>query len=266
MTQRPYARTITAFNTATESDNKIHDDATASRFGFTGGLVPGVDVFAYMQHGPVRRWGEDWLKQGAMRARFVKPVYDGEQAELIAGLESPTRLKLELFSRGEVCGIGHADEKAASGDVDIPPAAQQPDQAKRPKASMDSLVVGQVLGYPPEPYTRDLGLEHIDAVREDASLYDGGRICNPAYMLRRANYILATNVKLGPWIHSESDIRLHALLRDGQMLDTRARVAGNVDHKGHLIVSLDFAVLGDGKLAMSGRHWAIYEPRQVRAA
>lgn len=40
---------LVAFNTATDNDNKIHDDATARRFGFSGGLVPGVEVFAYMR-------------------------------------------------------------------------------------------------------------------------------------------------------------------------------------------------------------------------
>ncbi len=35
----------------------MHDDAVARRFGFSGGLVPGVDVFAYMIHVPVSRNG-----------------------------------------------------------------------------------------------------------------------------------------------------------------------------------------------------------------
>src|SRR3954453_96570 len=39
---------VTAFNTDTASSNRIHDDATARRFGFRGGLVPGVDVYAYL--------------------------------------------------------------------------------------------------------------------------------------------------------------------------------------------------------------------------
>jgi acyl dehydratase len=73
-------RTLTAFNTATASENKIHDDAVASRFGFTGGLVPGVDVFAYLAHMPMAAWGKDWLGGGFMQARFVKPVYDGDTA------------------------------------------------------------------------------------------------------------------------------------------------------------------------------------------
>jgi len=55
---------VTAFNTAKLSENKMHDDTVARRFGFSGGLVPGVDVMAYMMHLPVRRWGRDLLERG----------------------------------------------------------------------------------------------------------------------------------------------------------------------------------------------------------
>jgi hypothetical protein len=105
-------------------------------------------------------------------------------------------------------------------------------------------------------------------VREETALYDDGRICNPAWLLRRVNYILDTNVRLGPWIHVESDVRLHGLLHDGEAADVRAVVADNFERKGHRIVALDFAILelAEGRLVMSGRHVAIYEPRQVRAA
>ena len=229
-----YTRTVDAFNTATESENRIHDDATASKFGFTGGLVPGVDVFAYMAHGPAKLWGHDWLRGGSMRARFLKPVYDGQPADLLA-------------------------EETRTGEM-----ALRPDPTKRQPAAPETLWVGKVLGYFAEDYTRDLGREHLADVREDASLYEDGRIASPAYLLRRANYILADNVLLGPWIHSESDIRLHGLLRDGQQLETRARVQDNFERKGHLIVALDFACLADGAPVMTGRHWAIYAPRQVR--
>ena len=71
-------RELVAFNTATESDNKIHDDEVARRFGFSGGLVPGVDVYAYLCWGPVATWGRDWLERGTMEARFRLPTYDGE--------------------------------------------------------------------------------------------------------------------------------------------------------------------------------------------
>ena len=42
------AHTLTAHNDAAASANKIHDDAVAQQYGFRGGLVPGVSVYAYM--------------------------------------------------------------------------------------------------------------------------------------------------------------------------------------------------------------------------
>ena len=75
---------VVAFNTAHDSENKIHDDATARRFGFGGGLVPGVDVYGYMTHLPVVRWGRAWLERGTAECRFFKPVYDGDTATVTA--------------------------------------------------------------------------------------------------------------------------------------------------------------------------------------
>jgi len=77
----------------------MHDDTVAKRFGFSGGLVPGVDVMAYMMHLPVAKWGRAFLERGLIEARFVKPVYDGEIAE-IKGEDSDGVLAIEVESRG----------------------------------------------------------------------------------------------------------------------------------------------------------------------
>jgi hypothetical protein len=259
----PTTRTISAFNTATASENKIHDDAVASRFGFTGGLVPGVDVFAYLAHMPMARWGKDWLAGGAMQARFVKPVYDGDAATVSADFDNDV-LIMSVRARGDACATGSARPKGAAPADDLLPAAEMPDFERRPRASMESLPVGLTLGTLRETYTREEGLAHIEAVRDDPALYDDGRIANAAWLLRRANYVLADNVKLGPWIHVESAIDLHGLLADGEPLEVRAKVADNVDTKGHLMVVLDVQMLSEKRRIMSCRHWAIYEPRQVR--
>lgn len=258
-----HTRTLIAFNTATESENKIHDDAVASRFGFTGGLVPGVDVFAYLAHAPMAAWGRDWLSGGQMQARFYKPVYDGDATTVTSEL-SGTEMTTAASARGEACATGTANLKGASAPVILLGVAALPAAEDRPPASQASLKVGQTLGTLREIYTRAAGLEHIAAVRDDAALYDDGRIANAAWLLRRANYVLADNVKLGPWIHVESDINLHGLLRDGEELEVRAVVTDNVETKGHLMVILDIQMLSAGRHIMSCRHLAIYEPRQVR--
>ena len=59
---------VEAYNTAKQSENKMHDDTVARRFGFSGGLVPGVDVLAYMMHMPIVRWRRDFLERGLIDA------------------------------------------------------------------------------------------------------------------------------------------------------------------------------------------------------
>ena len=62
---------VNAKNTSLLSDNKIHDDAVAKTYGFRGGLVPGVDVFAYLTHPPAERWGRAWLEHGTIPHRHT---------------------------------------------------------------------------------------------------------------------------------------------------------------------------------------------------
>src|SRR5437879_11464434 len=113
MTSRLEAYRVQANNTAKLSENKMHDDAVARRFGFRGGLVPGVDVMAYMMHLPVAKWGRDFLERGLIEARFTKPVYDGELTN-VTGEESNGALAIQVESRGELC---------ATGSASLPPAA-----------------------------------------------------------------------------------------------------------------------------------------------
>src|ERR1700677_281847 len=98
---------VSAYNTAKSSENKIHDDATAKRFGFKGGLVGGVHVYAYMSPMPVQRWGRAWLERGTAEARFGKPVYEGDIAEITA-VEDATGMSLQVDSGGQLCATGHA--------------------------------------------------------------------------------------------------------------------------------------------------------------
>src|SRR6201994_3191007 len=104
---------VEAYNTAKQSENKMHDDTVARRFGFSGGLVPGVDVMAYMMHQPVAKWGRAFLERGLIEARFVRPVYDGEIADVTA-TESDGVLSIEVESRGQLCATGSAPLPAAA--------------------------------------------------------------------------------------------------------------------------------------------------------
>jgi hypothetical protein len=90
---------VTAYNTAKQSENKMHDATVAKRFGFSGGLVPGVDVMAYMMHLPVARWGRAFLERGLIEARFVRPVMTARSPTSLArSATADCRLKSEAVA------------------------------------------------------------------------------------------------------------------------------------------------------------------------
>src|SRR5712692_7407776 len=66
-------------NTSSTSENLIHSDETARRYGFAGALVPGATLYAYVTHPIVEALGPAWLARGAVNVKFVKPVQEGEE-------------------------------------------------------------------------------------------------------------------------------------------------------------------------------------------
>jgi hypothetical protein len=259
------SRQLVAFNTATESDNKIHDDDVAKRFGFSGGLVPGVDVYGYLAWGPASVWGLDWLTHGTMEARFSLPTYDGERVTVEFDEGSGT---CRLRNPGRVVvaeGVAACPEKRAEEpDPARYPWAPPPLPEHRPPASAQSLVTGQVLGSLDVAFHADRAAAYLTDVREELDVYARERIAHPGWVLRLANYVLAKNVVLGPWIHVGSRVAHHGLVRDGAQVSCRGRVAREYEHKGHRFVELDLAISADEAPAASIDHTAIYLPRQVR--
>ncbi|MFT4863688.1 MAG: acyl dehydratase, partial [Pseudohongiellaceae bacterium] len=69
---------ILALNDATESENRIHSDEIAAKYGFTGALVSGVNVFGYMTQPLVRAFGERFLQRGVLDVIFLKPAYQDD--------------------------------------------------------------------------------------------------------------------------------------------------------------------------------------------
>ncbi len=259
-----HSRTIQAFNTAQHSPNKIHDDDTAAKFGFTGGLVPGVEVFAYMAYWPVNLWGTDFLNGGRMQGRFYKPVYDGEDATITANQVNDRELSLALNTQGAApaaSGLASLGNPHEVPQIDVAPRVPI---MERLDASPSSLPVGKVLGTMRETFTAEESRWYLDAVRDQQDLFSKSRLAHPGYLLRRANFVLALDVKLGPWIHVESDVSFYSPLYDGEEYETRAVVTDNRDHKGHLMVDLDVIIMSGDRPIMGGMHRAIYEPRQVR--
>jgi len=255
---------VEAYNLSHASENKIHDDNLARKLGFTGGLVPGVEVFAYATHPVVRYFGREFLEQGFMECRFAKPVYDGNIATAKA-IETDDGLDITLESDGIICATGKA---SLNSQAITPPNVadyelSQPPQT-RPPADETSLGVGRILGIESQKLTEELLTTYLANIRETDPIYATEGIAHTGLLLRQCNSLLRENVVLPPWIHTASSIRNFSAAKLNDTLSVRARVAANYERKGHRFVDLDCLIVANDQSAIAHViHTAIYKLRHL---
>jgi len=251
---------LIAYNSARQSENKMHDDTVARQFGFVGGLVPGVDVYAYMAHPAVARWRGTFLQRGTLEARFLKPVYDGEPTTITAR-QANGGLDIEVSCRHELCATGHA----RLGTAPAPPLAAYlavPAVTHRPPADQGTLAPDRWLGIRPLSVTAQFAAQYYDDVRETDPIYADEALCHPGLLPRLFNWALTHNVVLGPWIHVGSRVEHFAAVRIGDQLSVRAKIVANDERKGHRFVELDGVVVADEQRPIARiAHTAIWQPR-----
>jgi hypothetical protein len=266
MTSRLEAYRVQAYNTAKLSENKMHDDTVARRFGFNGGLVPGVDVMAYMMHLPVKKWGRAFLERGLIAARFVRPVYDGQTVN-VTGEDSDGVLSIEVESRGQLCATGTALLPGSAPSVSISDFPEAAPVSERRPVDAASYELGKWLGTVPRAWAGEAAVEYLTDVRERDPIYAREGLGHPGMLQRVMNKVLVDNAILGPWIHVGSRMQLLTASARGDELTARARVTGNYEKKGHRFVELDALILANGHNALAHcQHIAIYQPREQAAA
>lgn len=263
---------VCAHNFAAKSDNKIHDDEIATRMGYLGGLVPGVALYAYMTVPLVRDFGAEWIARGAMSAKFIQPLYDGEDATVHARVdhELPLSVNLRLTNPlGEPCAVGTASMPEPHPPVDPAryPRSPLPDTKLPPRA--DTLKKGTLLGsLRIDPGQAAYGGEFVgllEELRETLPIYSGPSApWHPALIPMRSNRLLIENVDLGPWIHAASEMEHHALPRPGEEIWLRGFIADSFVKRGHDMVTLDLAAFGEGDRVLARiLHTAIVRPAQL---
>jgi len=259
---------VKARNTSSTGENAIHDDAVAQSYGFRGGLVPGVTVYAYLTQPLVATFGAAWLERGTASVRFLRPVLDGEEA-VVAGAVTARDARSTALSVGVSTA---ATPECAAATVTLPSgsptpinlamyrAAPLPDP--RPAASRQHLGGLDVLGSPVAVYDEALATEYLESIEDRLPLYRGARgWVHPAFYLNQANRALDRNVKMGPWIHVGSVIRHLGGARVGETLTTRGKVRSLFDKKGREFVELDLAIVAGERARPVAHvlHTAIYQ-------
>ncbi|NOT59933.1 MAG: MaoC family dehydratase [Acidobacteria bacterium] len=230
---------IIAHNYGADHANAIHNDAGARQHGFAGALVPGVAVYGYLMRPAVEAWGLDWLAHGAASVRFLHPVYDGER--MIAEADDTMNLQLRNAAQ-TVCAQGAASlseelPELSSTDYELAETCLRP-------PTIASFQVGEPLGS--WAFTLNWQVERaafLADMNDDAALYQ--RAPHPAYWLARANEMFMSNIALGMWIHTASEIQHYALPVEGEAISLRGRVIELYEKKGHEYLAADLAAFGE---------------------
>ena len=257
---------VVAANPATDSENRIHTDDVARKYGFQGGLVPGVTVYAYACAPILAALGEDWLKEGSATMRFSAPCYDGDlvtaRVEPPGGARSGPPHSITVSVGERTCATGTAavaGQPAGAAEVEWAPLPEV-----RPPASREVFAPGTLLGTIPLPTDETRTSSYLESIGEPAQIYSRQRIVHPGMLLNGANWILSANVVMPAWVHVESRIGHRRPVRIGEPVQVRGIVADSFERKGHRFVAVELAwMAGEGpgatELVASGRHTAIWE-------
>jgi acyl dehydratase len=230
-----------------EAANRIHSDDVARQFGFSGALVPGVELFARLTTPLVAAWGEEWLSGGRIDVRFRRPVYDGEELLVEVRDGGLTAAGPE----GEVRCVGTVGRTGSRPDL------AGLDEVPRPAGMVEDPVVGPFPSVA-EQVTVEQNEWYLDAVGEPLALYREHSLAQPAMLLKAVHRLLTRNVVLGPWIHTASDCTFLGPARLPALITSHGRVTAVGRRGAHDEVRFDALVLADGEPVLHTRHTALY--------
>ena len=265
----PQSFSAYAYNPVPQSENKIHSDEVARRFGFHGGLVPGVVVSAYLMHPAVVSWGIDWLSCGRAEVVVEQPLYDGEGFDVIvedAGEKGYEARLLgaagDLRARASVALPREAPEAPTyRGDTRISSGHVRPLASRALFERLQSEGLGAVRVRWPEAEITTYMKDPADMpglLQTEAEGY-----ANPAFVLGTSNWALAANVRMSPWLHLQTEHQNFAAIPPGSELVVEQRIADLFEKKGHEFVDVALAAYHlDGRPVMSAKLRAIYRLRQ----
>lgn len=250
---------VTAKNYSEDSENRIHSDEIAKKYGFRGALVPGVAVYGYLTHPLVEQFGTHWLQQANIQVRLLKPTYDGEQITITC---SETDNLIEVKSHdpeGTLTAI-----VSSLSETDAPPMYEPAildgplKHPQRVEISWDNVEQGQCFS----PWQFHLSAEenqrYTREVADDLVCYGQGYV-HPHLILSLANTALMNEYIMPTWIHAGSHIVHRQPLRENDTITIRSVTTEKWQKKGHEFIKLWVTYWRDGELTTEIDHTAIFK-------
>ncbi|MCP4006572.1 MAG: hypothetical protein GY725_20530, partial [bacterium] len=235
-----------AFNQVPESENRIHSDDTARRFGFKGGLVPGVTVSAYLCHPAIQAWGREWIERGSARVVVHTPLYDHSNFRVEIRNRSARSYDADLIDSENrhcaECSAELPDHAPASAEMRGDPRADQ--DGDRPLASRDVMESLRKSGMRAMPARWSPDSAMLSYLRDPAQMPElfrpnGGGFANPAFVLGLTNWALAANVRMPAWLHLQTHSQNYGSIPPESELLVESEIVDLFAKRGHEFVDLD---------------------------
>lgn len=257
---------IQALNDAESSENRIHSDDVAARYGFSGALVSGVNLFGYLTQPLVRCYGENWLSEGVMDVIFLKPAYHEDllsiQTENLQTGANYQRHHLSCAYNQEGVLLARLESWLPSQLPAINTLASMSGGAPldgREEISWDLIHLQQPAASYSWLASSSDNLERVEAQRDESEIYRGENgLIHPYYLLDACNQTLKRMFILPAWIHTGSRLVLRRAIRTGQTIEVCAIPIQKWTRKGHQFIKLYIAMRVDGEVALEVEHSAIF--------
>lgn len=246
----------------------MHSDAVAARYGFSGALVSGVNVFGYMSQPLVAESGPQWFERRAFDVRFLLPAYEHDTVTVSSAPLADGRLE----TRAENQHGAHLATLLSGPATDLCSARAQTlrteaaafgavyDEASRPLISWEAIVLQR-----PAPTwrwrpSRADNAAHVSAQRDRSPCYadaDGAPI-HPYLLLDTCNRALMRQFVLPAWIHVGTAGTLWRPIRVGETVCVDCQPIDKWERKGHQFVRLYLCMFCDDELVFEAEHTAIF--------
>lgn len=248
---------VVARNYSEASENRIHSDEIARRYGFRGALVPGVAVYGHMTRPLVECYGERWLGHSTSSVRFLQPAYDGDTLQIrrtedetgehvqCTNAEGTLLASLDSTLPGRLPDL--EDQSCFDG------AEKSPD---RVDMTWENVTVGQRFRAWHWQITEDGNQTYARQVSDDLAIYRFA--AHPHWILSTANTALTREFVMPAWIHVGSEIRFREQLKAGDTVKISALPVDKWERKGHQFVKLYLAYSRDTTVTTEIFHTAIF--------
>ncbi len=258
-----------ALNTAPDSENQIHSDDLAKQYGFKGGLVPGVTVSAYLLHPVIESLGMTWLEKGYAYCKITSPLYDGENFEVISESSREGHTNTFLKNQDGII-IANAESKILNisskpkyrGDLLIQKDFKAPvaslDEWKRLKKEGCKAFKFHWGGDNPLIYLSDE--KKLPLILQPSK---SGH-ANLSFLLGCANWILAGNAFMNPWIHLQTKSQNYKTVSLETTLIAEMSVIDFYEKKGHEFIEVEVNLFEEKskQCCMSIKQLAIFRLRK----